>query len=102
MKYWQRKKQERLYSQWAKHSELPPEAIPKFGEPDKAGMAGAPDEAAAAGMPAYTRPGRAMDVEYERDVSPGRDLRYLIEERGLWYRFRVLLVDLLRKLLRVD
>ncbi len=28
MKYWQRRKQEKLYKQWAKHAELPPEAIP--------------------------------------------------------------------------
>ena len=33
MKYFQRKKQEKLYEQWAEHSELPPEAIPSEESP---------------------------------------------------------------------
>ena len=28
MKFWRRRKQERLYKQWAEYAELPPEAIP--------------------------------------------------------------------------
>jgi hypothetical protein len=28
MKYWQRKKQERLYRQWAEHAGLPSEVVP--------------------------------------------------------------------------
>lgn len=90
MKYWQRKKQERLYRQWAKYSELPPEAIPPLEEPE------------AAGQPEYVRPARELGAEQDAGLEVGHNARYIVEDRGLWYRFRLLLVDLVRKILRVD
>ena len=83
MKYWQRRRQERLYKQWTKHAELPPEAIPTPEVPEQAGM------------PADIEP------TYD-DARLGLDARKLVEDRGLWYRFRLLLVDVVRKILRVD
>jgi hypothetical protein len=64
VKYWQRRRQERLYRQWTKHAELPPEAVPT------------PD------MPT--------------------DMKAWVEEEGWFYRFRVGIVNLVKKVLRVD
>lgn len=98
MKYWQRKKQERLYKQWTQHSELPPEAVPRFGEPAESGAdAGLSEDTGGLG---YTRPGRAFEPGEQGRL--GMDARALVEDRGLWYRFRLLLVDVVRKILRVD
>jgi hypothetical protein len=102
MKYWQRKKQERLYRQWAKHSELPPEAIPTFDEPKQTRVAedtGVPEDA---GGSDYIRASRDYSTVQDAGLEVGHNGRYLLENRGLWYRFRVLLVDVVRKILRVD
>ena len=88
MKYWQRKKQERLYKQWAVHAELPPEAVPPLDVPDTVGVPGAV---------------RPSGFEDEADnVSLGRDARYMIENKGWWYLLRVKIRDAVGKLLRVD
>jgi hypothetical protein len=108
MKYLQKKKQERLYRQWTKHSDLPPEAVPKFDQPEGAGQEAAdiPEDAEESGLATdsgYIVTGRDYrPARPEPGLEVGHNGRYLLEDRGLWYRFRALLVDLVRKILRVD
>ena len=70
MKYWRRRKQERLYKQWAEHAELPPESVPQ--------------------------------PEVPTDVKIGMDIRTRAEEENWFYRFRVRILDIVRKILGVE
>ncbi len=70
MKFWQRRRQERLYKQWAKHAGLPPEAMP------------------ASEMPA--------------DMKIGVDIKTRVETESWFYRFRVRILDIVRKILGVE
>ena len=69
MKFLQKRKQERLYKQWSKHAELPPEAIP-------------PPEMPTPEMPT--------------------DVKTWVEEEGWFYRFRVGILNVVKKILRLD
>jgi hypothetical protein len=64
MKLWQQRKQRKLYRQWAKHADLPSEAIPLPEMPT--------------------------------------DMKAWVEKEGRFYRFRVRILDIVRKILRVD
>ena len=64
MKFWRRRKQERLYKQWTEHAELSPEAIPPPETPT--------------------------------------EIKAWVQEEGWFYRFRVRILDMVRKILRVD
>lgn len=103
MKYLQRKKQEKLYRQWTQHSELPPEAVPRFDEPaQEVAGAGVPEETEGAEYIEPVESGHYYRPERAAGLEVGRNGRYILEDRGLWYRFRELLVDMVRKILRVD
>ena len=70
MKYWQRRKQAKLYKQWAEHAELTPEFTPPLEGP--------------------------------ADMKPGMDMETPVTERKRFYRFRVRILDTVRKILRVE
>ena len=70
MKYWQRRKQARLYKQWAEHAELPSEAMPS--------------------------------PEVPTDMKVGMDVRTREREGDWFYLFRVKILDIVRKILKVD
>ncbi len=84
MKYWQRRKQERLYKQWAEHAELPPEAIPT------------PE------VPAELPPESIPTSEVPTETKMKMDTKTQVEERNWFYLFRVSIVDLVKKILRVE
>jgi hypothetical protein len=66
MGFMQKRKQERLYKQWAKHAELPPEA--------------------------------ATSVELPADVN----VKMWVAEESWFYRFRVGILNVVRKILRLE
>jgi hypothetical protein len=66
MKFLQKRKQERLYKQWTKHAELPPEAAPS--------------------------------VEVPADVN----VKTRVAEEGWFYRFRVGILNVVKKILRLE
>ena len=64
MKFWRRRREEKLYKQWAKHAELPSEAIPQRETP--------------------------------------KDMPTKGEEKDRGYLFRVKIVNLVKRILRVE
>jgi hypothetical protein len=66
MKFLQKRRQGRLYKQWTKHAELPPEV--------------------------------AHSVEVPTDV----DVKTWVEEDGWFYRFRVGILNVVKKILRLE
>jgi len=64
MRFLEKRKQERLYKQWAKHAELPPEAAPSLEVPT--------------------------------------DVKTWVEEKGWFYRFRVGILNVVKKILRLE
>jgi hypothetical protein len=74
MKFLQRKRQERLYKQWTQHAELPPEAIPL--------------------------PERPIDEAPTLEVPT--DIKEWGKERSWFYLFRISILNIVRKILRVN
>jgi hypothetical protein len=66
MKFLQKRRQERLYKQWTKHAELPPEAAPS--------------------------------VEVPAEVN----VKTWVEEDSWFYRFRVGILNVVKKILRLE
>ena len=85
MGYWQRRQQRRLYKQWEKHSELPPQVatqdvMPRGVMAEEIGP-----------LPAV-----------HDDSKIGIDVKAGLREDSRFYRFRVKIRDAVGKLLRVD
>ncbi|MFC1870877.1 hypothetical protein ACFLYF_00520 [Chloroflexota bacterium] len=85
MGYWQRRRQEKLYKQWAKHAELSREVAAREFTPREF----APDE--------FVMPPAAVD-----DSKVGIDVKGGFKEDDWFYQFRVKIRDAVGKLLRVD
>lgn len=64
MKFWQRRREDKLFKQWTKHAGLPPQAIPP------------------------------------REIP--KDMTVKSEEKDRGYQFRVKILNLVKKILRVE
>jgi hypothetical protein len=69
MRFLEKRKQERLYKQWTKHAELPPEAASSLEAPTDAKMT---------------------------------DVKMWVAEEGRFYRFRVGILNVVKKILRLE
>ena len=94
MKLWQQRKQRKLYRQWTKHADLPSEAVLER----RAERVSSSPEAVPEG-----RRGR-IGLTRETFLSPEvpTDVKAWMEEENRFYRFRVRILDIVRKILRVD
>jgi hypothetical protein len=69
MGFLEKRRQEKLYKQWAKHAELPPESAPSLEAPTDAKMT---------------------------------DVKVWVKEEGWFYRFRVGILNVVKKILRLE
>ena len=84
MKYWQKRKQERLYKQWREHAELPTESIPVKSI-----------------TPEPTTPVSISTPEIPADAVTGIDVKSWAAKESWFYRFRVMIWEAVGKILRV-